>query len=183
MHEYHHADEVFRSSQGHSLFIGDVQAAEDTDWLRQHQVRTGKPSLVQWLQPQSGFISPTTPPLGISPTIWRTKKHKISTPISTWPAFRSTNVFHSAPRPAHQLRISTLRSRNIQSTLTLTQSPTLVIAYLIKYKAMTFLQALKFLKLKRPQVCPNLGFELQLKSYEKTHSLPSSTFLLTSKNR
>jgi len=36
---------------------------------------------------------------------------------------------------------------------------------------MTFAQALKFLKAKRPQVCPNLGFELQLKNYEvKQHS-------------
>lgn len=47
----------------------------------------------------------------------------------------------------------------------LSQSPTLVIAYLIKYKHMTFHDALKLLKSKRPQVCPNLGFELQLKSY------------------
>jgi hypothetical protein len=30
---------------------------------------------------------------------------------------------------------------------------------------MGFMQALKFLKSKRPQVCPNLGFELQLKAY------------------
>ncbi len=36
---------------------------------------------------------------------------------------------------------------------------------------MTFAQGLKFLKSKRPQVCPNLGFELQLKNYEtKQHA-------------
>jgi hypothetical protein len=32
-------------------------------------------------------------------------------------------------------------------------------------KGMSFLEALRLLKSKRPQVCPNLGFELQLKSY------------------
>lgn len=30
---------------------------------------------------------------------------------------------------------------------------------------MSFLEALKFTKSKRPEVCPNLGFELQLKKY------------------
>jgi hypothetical protein len=30
---------------------------------------------------------------------------------------------------------------------------------------MTFLEALKYTKSKRPEVCPNLGFELQLKKY------------------
>lgn len=33
MMEYHHADEVLRSSQGHGLFVGDVQAAENVEWL------------------------------------------------------------------------------------------------------------------------------------------------------
>lgn len=32
---------------------------------------------------------------------------------------------------------------------------------------MDFISALKLTKTKRPVVCPNLGFELQLKSYEK----------------
>lgn len=63
------------------------------------------------------------------------------------------------------------------------QSPTLVIAYLIKFKAMSFLQALKFLKTKRPQVCPNLGFELQLKSYEKVHHNSTNIFTLASKKK
>ena len=38
---YHHADEVLRSAQGHGLFIGDVQAAEDVEWLCEHDIRTG----------------------------------------------------------------------------------------------------------------------------------------------
>jgi hypothetical protein len=42
-----------------------------------------------------------------------------------------------------------------------------VIAYLLKYAGMSFLPALKLCQCKRPQVCPNLGFELQLKAYEK----------------
>jgi hypothetical protein len=48
---------------------------------------------------------------------------------------------------------------------------------------MTFLHALKLLKSKRPQVCPNLGFELQLKAYEKNHSTPSQTFMLNPKKK
>jgi hypothetical protein len=45
------------------------------------------------------------------------------------------------------------------------QSSTLVIAYLIKKQKMNFINALKLVKSKRYQICPNLGFELQLKSY------------------
>jgi hypothetical protein len=48
---------------------------------------------------------------------------------------------------------------------------------------MTFLQALKFLKSKRPQICPNLGFELQLKAYEKTHHSTGNIFVLTRKKQ
>lgn len=44
---YHHADEVHRSPQGHCLYVGDVQAAEDTHWLLTHNVKTGTPWLPQ----------------------------------------------------------------------------------------------------------------------------------------
>lgn len=56
---------------------------------------------------------------------------------------------------------------SFKSTHELIQSTTLVIAYLIKYKGMSFAAALKLCKTKRPQVCPNLGFQLQLKAYDK----------------
>lgn len=32
---------------------------------------------------------------------------------------------------------------------------------------MNFIQALKFVRAKRSVICPNLGFELQLKKYDK----------------
>ena len=62
--------------------------------------------------------------------------------------------------------ISSLRCRSLKSISQVIQSATIVIAYLIKYKGMGFSQALKFLKTKRAQVCPNLGFQLQLKNYQ-----------------
>lgn len=31
---YRHADEILRNGQGHALWIGDVQAAEDIAWLK-----------------------------------------------------------------------------------------------------------------------------------------------------
>jgi len=33
-HSYNHADEIFKSSNGHSVWIGDLQAAEDVAWLK-----------------------------------------------------------------------------------------------------------------------------------------------------
>ena len=76
-----------------------------------------------------------------------------------------------------------LWGRSLESKQIITQSTTLAIAYLIKYKGMTFLQALKLCKEKRPQVCPNLGFELQLKAYEKSHHSSQNIFLLTTKKK
>ena len=48
---------------------------------------------------------------------------------------------------------------------------------------MNFLQTLKYLKSRRPGICPNLGFELQLKTYEKARFSPQNTFLLATKKR
>jgi hypothetical protein len=48
---------------------------------------------------------------------------------------------------------------------------------------MGFLEALNFLKAKRPGVCPNLGFELQLKAYEKSHASAARTFILLTKKK
>lgn len=45
------------------------------------------------------------------------------------------------------------------------------------------MEALKFVKSKRPQICPNLGFELQLKAYEKSHNNTNNVFALTRKKR
>lgn len=39
--DYHHANEILRSPQGHALFIGDCSAAEDVGWLHEQNVRTG----------------------------------------------------------------------------------------------------------------------------------------------
>ena len=38
----------------------------------------------------------------------------------------------------------------------------------MKQKMWTFKDAIAFVREKRPKICPNLGFERQLKEYEKT---------------
>jgi hypothetical protein len=38
---YHHADEIIKSAQNHTLYIGDASAAEDVEWLRENNIRTG----------------------------------------------------------------------------------------------------------------------------------------------
>jgi hypothetical protein len=38
---YHHANEVLNSYQQHSLFIGDVSAAEDIEWLKNNRIGVG----------------------------------------------------------------------------------------------------------------------------------------------
>ena len=37
---YNHADEVLRSPQGHVLYIGDIQSAENIDWIHEKNIKT-----------------------------------------------------------------------------------------------------------------------------------------------
>lgn len=46
------------------------------------------------------------------------------------------------------------------------RSPTIVLAYLMKYYEITLKEALYLVKLKRPIICPNRGFIKQLLEYE-----------------
>ena len=52
--------------------------------------------------------------------------------------------------------------------ITIMQSSTLVIAYLMRKKVWSFREAIAFVRKSRPNVLPNLGFERQLKEYEGT---------------
>ena len=54
----------------------------------------------------------------------------------------------------------------IHCQLGISRSATCLIAYMIKYLGYTTLTALQFIKKKRPQVMPNIGFIQQLKNYE-----------------
>ena len=47
------------------------------------------------------------------------------------------------------------------------RSASIVIAYLMKEKSLTLDESLKLLREKRPCVCPNMGFFVQLRSFEK----------------
>lgn len=57
--------------------------------------------------------------------------------------------------------------RNIKSIVYLTQSATLVISYLMKKNKWNFKDTISEVRRHRPKVLPNLGFERQLKLYER----------------
>jgi len=46
------------------------------------------------------------------------------------------------------------------------RSSSCIIAYLIREKGMNFQKALTFVRMKRPIVCPNIGFQRQLMDFE-----------------
>ena len=48
----------------------------------------------------------------------------------------------------------------------ISRSTTCLIAYYIKYRSMTFEEALAFIRKNRPIACPNTGFQKQLKRFE-----------------
>ena len=47
------------------------------------------------------------------------------------------------------------------------RSATIIIAYLMQEKRLTFVEALKYVRRRRPIVCPNFGFQKQLLDFEK----------------
>lgn len=103
-------------------------------------------------------------------------------------AVRSLHLPHRLPSPRHEIRKhlqvflairrvgrtgagqrkhpGPLRSRHFEGNTPSIQSSTLVIAYLMKRKSCGFKEAISFVRQARPNVCPNLGFERQLKEYE-----------------
>jgi protein-tyrosine phosphatase len=54
----------------------------------------------------------------------------------------------------------------VHCNLGISRSTTLILAYLMKTYNATLLEAFKFLKHRRPIICPNLGFLRQLIEYE-----------------
>lgn len=45
--EYHASDLVYTHPSGHSLFLGDIQAALDLAFIKSERILTGKPSGIQ----------------------------------------------------------------------------------------------------------------------------------------
>lgn len=41
-HSYSHANAVYVNQKGHSLWVGDIQAAENVAWLKEKNIKTGK---------------------------------------------------------------------------------------------------------------------------------------------
>lgn len=59
--KYHSYDRVFTHPvTGHAIFIGDVQAALDLDFLMQNKIHTGKPFRSQWSLPPGTWIKSST---------------------------------------------------------------------------------------------------------------------------
>ena len=69
-------------------------------------------------------------------------------------------------RPKARSSPCPLRCWHLQSTYSPIQSATLVIAYYMKKYQQAFAPAIKHVRSCRPNICPNLGFELQLKHYQ-----------------
>jgi hypothetical protein len=46
LEEYRHADEIIKPDHQNGVWIGDVQAAENIDWLKEKNIRTGTNSII-----------------------------------------------------------------------------------------------------------------------------------------
>lgn len=42
MNNYRHANQIHTNPKDNSLWLGDVRAAENIEWLREHNIRTGR---------------------------------------------------------------------------------------------------------------------------------------------
>ena len=138
---------------------------------------TSMPQLISNYWP-STVSGPSSPPLQDCST-WRfqqnrrtwcsrcsTSRTRKSRPTSSSPTRPSNKVFTFRCRSQERISARALRSRHLTRKLYHMQSATLVIAYYMKKYDSIFSNALKYVRKIRPNVCPNLGFELQLKKYQ-----------------
>lgn len=94
MSEYHSYDEVFRVPGGHALFLGDMQAAQDFDFLQQQQIRTGDLTLTQWSQPPATCRS------------WSSARRSDTSSTLCWTASSRTSPPSSATSTSWSSRVS-----------------------------------------------------------------------------
>ena len=85
--------------------------------------------------------------------------------INDLPNFNISVFFKKTNQFIHQAKTSG-KSILIHCQLGISRSTTCLIAYMIKYLGYTTINALQFIKTKRPHVMPNFGFLQQLKNYE-----------------
>ena len=86
--------------------------------------------------------------------------------INDLPNFNISVFFKKTNQFIHQAKASG-KSILIHCQLGISRSTTCLIAYMIKYLGYTTINALQFIKTKRPYVMPNFGFLQQLKNYEE----------------
>lgn len=87
---------------------------------------------------------------------------------------RSSKVMQGSFRSPEGRSTRALRGWRLKGTLSLIQSPTFVIAYCMKKLFTDFRTAFHLVKRIRKGICPNLGFEKQLKQYERELLLSES---------
>lgn len=73
--------------------------------------------------------------------------------------------------PAHEFILESKRAATPGGVLVhcyagVSRSATIVISYLMKHHRMSYSEARKYLRSKRPCICPNPGFSRQLMEYE-----------------
>lgn len=142
------------------LILGDLNAATDAELMREHNVKT-------IITAASGLEHLQIPP----------EQTHIVFPLLDLKTEHIENYFElsyntieesTPPSPRSQKRVSPrpLRRRHLPSNSLPTQSATLVIAYYMKKYSLAFAPAIKHVRSCRNNICPNLGFELQLKHYQ-----------------
>lgn len=81
------------------------------------------------------------------------------------PTFNMTNIFDDCFLYIDNIRLLNRRVY-IHCNAGISRSPTIIIAYVMKYLKLDFQDAFKFVKETRLTINPNAGFILQLKDYE-----------------
>lgn len=147
--QYQHSQAVLQDSRGNRLWLGDFQAAEDEQKLLSDNILT--------------VISVTAAGQLPSYSNEAIQHHKIIIRD-----FKNSNIYVHFQQACDWIEQGLKRADVLVHCAGGTsRSPSIVIAYMMQKQRLTFQEALNHCRRKRPTICPNLGFERQLKIYEK----------------
>ncbi|CAG8442030.1 2636_t:CDS:2 [Funneliformis mosseae] len=147
-HQNAYLEKMFASEIFPRVYLGTQMAATDKAWLEDHNV--------------THILTISD---GITPAYPESYTYKVI-PIRD---FGSQNIivhFENTHKFIHSALQEDKGNILIHCQAGISRAPTVMIAYIMKTRKMTFEAVLEFVISKRPIICPNLGFRQQLKLYE-----------------
>ncbi|CAB4419244.1 unnamed protein product [Rhizophagus irregularis] len=147
-HQNAYLENMFASEIFPRVYLGTQMAANDKTWLEDHHI--------------THILSITE---GSNPTYPESYTYKVIAIRD----YTSQNIITHFDTTNKFIQMALQEEKNnilVHCQAGISRSPTVMIAYIMKTRKMSYDDAFNHVQSKRPVICPNLGFREQLKLYE-----------------